>query len=174
MKKLLILFLLLFCISLSYSSDIKVKVLIKSVDIISPDGEKRTYGDVSKIPPIEYASKIIATGMVVLDYYSIDILLKSQQGLFIAKNPITRNLEFSKVENTRKGDLTVVFSKDIVANISPDGKFSLKYDPKQDCIFMEIIDGHAIMNINEVNFELLAGDTFRHELRGKKSAIQVL
>jgi len=174
MKKLLILFLLFFCTSLSYSSDIKIKVIIKSVDIISPDGEKRTYEDATKIPPIAYASKIIANGMAVLDYYSIDILLKSHQGIFIAKNPITQKLEFSKVENTRKGDITVVFNKNIVANVSPDAKFSLKHDPKQECIFMDIIDGHAIVKINEVNFELLAGETFRHELkRGKKNAIQI-
>ncbi len=173
MKKLLILFLLFFCISLSYSSDIKVKVLIKSVNIISPDGEKRTYADVTKIPPIDYASKIIATGMVVLDYYSVDILLKSQQGIFIAKNPITRVLEFSKVENSRKGDLTVSFSRNIVANIAPDSKFSLKYDEEQACVFMEIINGHAMMKIDDVSFELLAGETFRHELRGKKNAIQI-
>lgn len=172
MKKLLVLFLLtIFCFS-SYASaeEVKIKILIKSVTIVSPDGESNTYTDILKIPPIDYASKIISNGMGILTCCSVAIILKNQQGLFVAKNPMTQAMEFSKTENSRKGELSLFFDPNTTAAISPDGKFSLKYDEKKDMVSLEILSGTAVIKSNDATIDLVAGDTFNHELKGRKYA----
>ncbi len=171
MKKFLVLFFcLMFFVSFSYGEEIKMKILVKSVDIISPDGEKTTYDDVLKIPKIEYASKIISSGMGILTCCYVAIILKSQQGLFFAKNPITNAVEISKVENSAKGSLTLSFDPDTFANVSPDGKISLKYEEEKDRVTMEVLNGNALMKVGDLSFELPAGESFHHELRGRRNA----
>ncbi len=171
MKKLLILFLLtMFCFSYAVAEEVKVKILVKSVTIVSPDGESSVYTDVLKIPNIDYGSKIISNGMGILTCCSVAIILKNQQGIFFAKNPITKAMEFSKTENSRKGDLSLFFNPDTFATVSPDGKFSLIYDEKKDIVSLEMLTGTAMIKNNETTFELVAGDTFNHELKGRKYA----
>ncbi len=171
MKQLLILFLsVLFCFSYASAEEVKVKILVKSITIVSPDGESNTYTDVLKIPTIDYASKIISNGMVVLTCCSVAIILKNQQGVFFAKNPITQTVEFSKTENSRKGELSIFFNSDTTATISPDGKFSLKYDARKDIVSMEILSGTAVVKNNNNTIDLVTGDTFNHELKGREYA----
>ncbi|MBQ3834980.1 MAG: hypothetical protein II816_05655 [Elusimicrobia bacterium] len=171
MKKLLVVFLLaIFCFSYSSAEEVKIKILIKSVTIVSPDGESNTYTDILKIPPIDYASKIISNGMGILTCCSVAIILKNQQGIFVAKNPMTRAMEFSKTENSRKGELSLFFDPNTTAAISPDGKFSLKYDEEKDMVSLEILNGTCVVKSNNAKIDLVAGDTFNHELKGRKYA----
>lgn len=171
MKKLLILFLLtVFCFSYAAAEEVRVKILVKSVSIVSPDGETTVYTDVLKIPNIDYGSKVISNGMGILTCCSVAIILKNQQGIFVAKNPITKAMEFSKTENSRKGDLSLFFNPDTFATVSSDGKFSLSYDEKKDVVSLEILNGSATIKTGKTTFELVAGDTFNHELKGRKYA----
>ena len=171
MKKLLILFLLtVFCFSYVSAEEVRVKVLVKAVTIVSPDGESTVYTDVLKIPNIDYGSKVISNGMGILTCCSVAIILKNQQGIFVAKNPITKSMEFSKTEGSRKGELSLFFNPDTFATISPDGKFSLSYDEKKDVVSVGILNGTAVIKNNDTTFELVAGDTFNHELKGRKYA----
>lgn len=171
MKKILMLFLvLLFSFSCIYAEEVKVKILIKSVTIVSPDGEAEIYTDILKIPNIDYGSKIISNGMGILSCCSVAIVLKNQQGVFFAKNPITRAVEFSKTENSRKGELSLFFNPDTFASISPDGKFALSYDEKSDMVSLIILSGTAVVKNNDTTFDLVVGDTFKYELKGRKYA----
>ena len=79
MKKLLILLVVFVftCINL-YSENLDVRVIIKSMNVISPDGETKTYVEPRSVPPIDYASTIIANGMSILNYHSVGIVLKNQ------------------------------------------------------------------------------------------------
>ena len=167
MKKLLILFLLLGFTCTSYSDKVSVRVIINAIDVISPDGELKTYYDPQNVPNLEYASKIIAKGMTILNYYSAGIILKNQQGLFISKDPINGNLIFSKIENSKSGPIVVTFDATTIAQMDADTIFSLRYDEKENSVTMEIIDGHATMKIGEEKeIELASRETFKHTFRG--------
>ena len=174
MKKLLMLFLLLeFVTCLAYSDQISVRVIINSIDIISPDGELKNYTDPEDIPNIDYSSKVIANGMMILNYHSVGIILKNKQGLFIARHPITNLLIFSKVEGTRPGPIVVTFDATTIAQMSADTIFSLKYDEKEKSVTLGIIDGHATLKINEDEVELVGNETFKYKIKGENNAIQV-
>ena len=108
MKKILVLFLLLGFACISYSDEINVRVIINAIDIISPDGEIQTYTNPSKVPNLEYASKIIAKGMTILNYHSVGIVLKNQQGLFISRDPLKGTFIFSKIENSKSGAIVIM------------------------------------------------------------------
>ena len=78
MKKLLVLFTLLFSFSgVIYSDSVNVRVIVDSMDVVSPDGDVRNYTVAEEVPDIDYSSKIIANGMLILNYHSIGIVLKS-------------------------------------------------------------------------------------------------
>lgn len=171
MKKLLTLFLLLSFVCIVYSDKINVRVIINSVDIISPDGETKTYYDPYKVPDLEYASKIIAKGMTILNYHSVGIILKNQQGIFISKDPLKEMLIFSKMENTRSGPIVVTFDATTIAQMDADTIFSLKYDEKEKNITMEIIDGHALLKVNEEEIELGENETFKYKIKGEYNAV---
>ena len=171
MKKLLILFLLtIFSFSYAVAEEVKVKILVKSVTIVSPDGESTGYTDVNKIPNIDYGSQIISNGMAIVTCCSAAVILKNQQGIFVAKNPITRAMEFSELENSRKGKVSVVFNSDTSASVSPDCKFSLIYDENKDIVSFEVLSGAAVVKNGKTDIELAAGDTFNHELNGRRNA----
>jgi len=163
MKKLLILFLILFSVaSVSYSKPLKAKIIINSIDIISPDGEKSNYVDANKVSNIPYSSKIITNGMLILDFNSVDIILKNQQGLFYTKNPITKELIFSKVENTMEGNITINFNNTTIATIPPDSVFSLIYSDKDNSVTMKMIFGKSTIKIGNETIELATDETFKH------------
>lgn len=167
MKKLLILFLLLSFVGISYSEVLKVRAIVQSMNVISPDGETKSYTDPEDVPNITYSSKIIANGMLILDYHSVGIILKNKQGLFVSKDPITNVLVFSKVENTRSGAIVITFDAETVLQMDADTIFSLKYDEQDTSVTMKIIDGHAIMKINDDTIELIANETYKHIFKGK-------
>lgn len=171
MKKLLILVLIIGCACISYSDDVKVRAIIQSMDVISPDGEIKNYTNPEDVPNIAYSSKVIANGMLILDYHSVGIILKNKQGLFISKDPITNMLIFSKVENTRSGAIVVTFDALTVVQMDADTLFSLKYDEKDNSVTMRIIDGHASMKVNEEVVELVANETYKHVFKGTDYAI---
>ncbi len=167
MKKLLILFLLLGFVCVSYSDKINIRVIINAVDVISPDGEIKTYFDSEKAPDLEYASKVIAKGMTILNYHSVGIVLKNQQGLFISKDPISDILIFSKIENSRSGPIVVTFDATTIAQMNADTIFSLKYDEKENSVTMGILDGRATIKIGEdEEIELSSRETFKYTFRG--------
>jgi len=167
MKKLLTLFLLLVFVCAAYSDKINVRVIINALDVISPDGETKTYYTPEKVPDLEYASKIIAKGMTILNYHSVGIVLKNQQGLFISKEPISGDLIFSKMENTRSGPIVVTFDATTIAQMNADTIFSLRYDEKENSVTMGIIDGRATIKIGEEEeIELSSKETFKHKFRG--------
>ena len=118
MKKLLILVVLLFSFSgMIYSDSVNVRVIVNSIDIVSPDGDTKTYTNPEDVPDIEYSSKIIANGMLILNFHSVGIVLKNKQGLFMSKHPITDVLVFSKVENSRSGPILIYFNSTTVAQM---------------------------------------------------------
>ena len=166
MRKLLTLILLLGIGCVSYSDEINVRVIINSADIISPDGELFTYTDPVKIPNLEYSSKIGANGMLILNYYTISIVLKNKQGLFIAKEPLSGRVMFSKIENSRPVPIVVTFYASTVAQVDAETVFSLKYNEKDKSTTMKIVDGHAIMKMGEEKFELVSDETFRYQFKG--------
>ncbi|MCR4663290.1 MAG: hypothetical protein K5622_05335 [Endomicrobiaceae bacterium] len=166
MKKLLILFLLLGFACISYSDKINVRVIINAIDVISPDGEVTTYYTPEKVPDLEYASKVIAKGMTILNYHSVGIILKNKQGLFISKDPIKEILIFSKMENTRSGPIVVTFDATTIAQMDADTIFSLKYNEKENSVTMGIIDGHASLKIGEEETELVSKETFKYIFKG--------
>ena len=149
MKKLFVLFLLLgFVTCLSYSDQISVRVIINSVDVISPDGETKNYTKPEDVPNIDYSYKVIANGMLILNYHSVGIMLKNRQGLLIARHPITNLLIFSKVEGTRPGPIVVTFDSSTIAQMTADTIFTLKYDEKDNSVTMGVVDGHATLKIS--------------------------
>lgn len=152
-----------------------VRYLTKGVEIISPDGEHTIYDDISKVPEILYASKIIAHGMVILTYDGVDIILKNSQGILVTKNPITRDIEISKVENSKTGPIKLAFDVLTFAEISADGVISLKCgnEKNDDYIVMKILNGNASMQSDGNAFELTRGETFKHTFRGENYAIQI-
>ena len=166
MKKLLTLFLLLGFVCASYSDKISVRVIINAIEVTSPDGETKTYYDPARVPDLEYASKIIAKGMTILNYHSVGIVLKNQQGLFISKDPLKQILIFSKMENTRSGPIVVTFDSTTLAQISADTIFSLKYDEEDNSVTLGIIDGNATMRVGDEELELTSNETFKHTFRG--------
>ena len=147
-----------------YSDSVNVRVIVNSIDIVSPDGDTKTYTNPEDVPDIEYSSKIIANGMLILNFHSVGIVLKNKQGLFMSKHPITDVLVFSKVENSRSGPILIYFNSTTIAQMSADTVFSLKYDEKENAVTMGIIDGNAILkrvdgSIKEVPPEALLGIT---------------
>ena len=168
MKKLLILITLLFSFSsMIYSDSVNVRVIVNSIDIVSPDGDVKTYTNAADVPDIEYSSKIIANGMLILNFHSVGIVLKNKQGLFMSKHPITAVLIFSKVENSRSGPILIYFNSTTIAQMSADTVFSLKYDEKDNSVTMGIIDGRATIKIGEDDeIELSSRETFKHKFRG--------
>ena len=171
MKKFLALFLLLCFTCISYSDTLNVRVIVNSMEVVSPDGEVRTYTVAEQVPNIPYSSKVIANGMLILNYHSAGIVLKNRQGLFIAKHPITNVLMFSKIENSRSGPILIYFNSTTIAQMSADTVFSLKHDEKDNSVTLEIVDGNAIMKINEEEIELITGETFKHQFKGEQHAI---
>ncbi len=173
MKKLLILFLLLGLVTcISYSDQLSVRVIINSIDIISPDGDSKTYTNPEDVPNIDYFSKVIANGMLILNYHSVGIIVKNKQGLLIARHPITNLLIFSKVEGTRPGPIVVTFDASTIAQMSADTIFSLKYNEKENTVTMGIIDGHASLKVNdEEEIELATNETFKYKIKGETNAI---
>lgn len=170
MKKLLVLFALLFSFSgVIYSDSVNVKVIVDSMDVVSPDGDVRNYTVAEEVPDIDYSSKIIANGMLILNYHSIGIVLKNKQGLFISKHPISNVLIFSKVENTRSGPILIYFNSTTIAQMSADTIFSLKYDEKDNSVTMGIIDGNALLKIDEEEIELVTDETFKYKIKGERS-----
>ena len=170
MKKLLVLFALLFSFSgVIYSDSVNVKVIVDSMDVVSPDGDVRNYTVAEEVPDIDYSSKIIANGMLILNYHSIGIVLKNKQGLFISKHPISNVLIFSKVENTRSGPILIYFNSTTIAQMSADTIFSLKYDEKDNSVTMGIIDGNALLKIDEEELELVTDETFKYKIKGERS-----
>lgn len=171
MKKLLILFLLLGFVCISYSDKINVRVIINSIDIISPDGEMKTYTNPENIDFIEYSSKVIANGMSILNYYSVGVILKNKQGLFISKDPLTGAFIFSKIENSKSGPIVITFDATTIAQLSADTIFSLKYNEDENSITMKIIDGNSILKMNEEEIELVSNETFKYKIKGDRNAI---
>lgn len=170
MKKLLVLFTLLFSFSgVIYSDSVNVRVIVDSMDVVSPDGDVRNYTVAEEVPDIDYSSKIIANGMLILNYHSIGIVLKNKQGLFISKHPISNVLIFSKVENTRSGPILIYFNSTTIAQMSADTIFSLKYDEKDNSVTMGIIDGNALLKIDEEEIELVTDETFKYKIKGERS-----
>jgi C-terminal processing protease CtpA/Prc len=141
------------------------------MNVISPDGETKTYVEPRSVPPIDYASTIIANGMSILNYHSVGIVLKNQQGIFISKDPITNILMFSKVENTRSGPIIVSFNATTIAQIDADTIFSLHYEPKDNSVTLAIIDGHATLKKNEKEIELTTDKKYKHKFIGGSYAI---
>ncbi|WP_372518466.1 hypothetical protein [Candidatus Ruminimicrobiellum ovillum] len=171
MKKFLILFLLLCIACIGYSDTLNVRVIVNSMDIVSPDGDVKTYTVAEDVPDIPYSSKIIANGMLILNYHSAGIVLKNRQGLFVSKHPITNVLMFSKIENSRSGPILIYFNSTTIAQMSADTVFSLKHDEKDNSVTLEIVDGNAIMKINEEEIEFVTGETFKHQFKGEYHAI---
>lgn len=172
MKKILVLLLLLgFVTCISYSEQLSVRVIINSVDVISPDGETKNYKKPEDVPNIDYSYKVIANGMLVLNYHSIGIMLKNRQGLLIAKHPITNLLIFSKVEGTRPGPIIVTFDSSTIAQMTADTIFSLKYDEEDNSVTLGIIDGRATLKIKGDEAELIANETFKYKLKGERNAV---
>lgn len=170
MKKLLVLFTLLFSFfGVIYSDSVNVKVIVDSMDVVSPDGDIKNYTIAEEVPDIDYSSKIIANGMLILNYHSIGIVLKNKQGLFISKHPISNVLIFSKVENTRSGPILIYFNATTIAQMSADTIFSLKYDEKDHSVTMGIIDGNALLKIDEDEIELVTDETFKYKIKGEIS-----
>jgi len=171
MKKFLVLFLLLCITCTGYSDTLSVRVIVNSMEVISPDGEVKTYTIAEKVQNIPYSSKVIANGMLILNYHSAGIVLKNKQGLFVAKHPITNVLMFSKIENSRSGPILIYFNSTTIAQMSADTIFSLSYDERDNSVTMGIVDGNAIMRINDEEIELVAGETFKHQFKGEQYAI---
>ena len=170
MKKLLILFTLLFCFSgMIYSDSVNVRVIVNSMDIVSPDGDTKTYTNPEDVPDIEYSSKIIANGMLILNFHSVGIVLKNKQGIFMSKHPINDVLIFSKVENSRSGPILIYFNSTTIAQMSADTVFSLKYDEQDNSVTMGIIDGNAILKIDEEEIEFVTDETFKYKIKGEIS-----
>ena len=170
MKKLLILITLLFSFSgMIYSDSVNVRVIVNSIDLVSPDGDTKTYTNPEDVPDIEYSSKIIANGMLILNFHSVGIVLKNKQGLFMSKHPITDVLVFSKVENSRSGPILIYFNSTTIAQMSADTVFSLKYDEKENAVTMGIIDGNAILKIDEEEIEFVTDETFKYKIKGEIS-----
>ena len=170
MKKLLILITLLFSFSgMIYSDSVNVRVIVNSIEIVSPDGDTKTYTNPEDVPDIEYSSKIIANGMLILNFHSVGIVLKNKQGLFMSKHPITDVLVFSKVENSRSGPILIYFNSTTIAQMSADTVFSLKYDEKENAVTMGIIDGNAILKIDEEEIEFVTDETFKYKIKGEIS-----
>lgn len=170
MKKILILLALLFSFSsMIYSDSVNVRVIVNSMDIVSPDGDTRTYTVPEDVPDIEYSSKIIANGMLILNFHSVGIVLKNKQGLFMSKHPISDVLIFSKVENSRSGPILIYFNSTTIAQMSADTVFSLKYDEKDNSVTMGIIDGNAILKIDEEEIEFVTDETFKYKIKGEIS-----
>ena len=168
MKKFLALVLLLCFTCIAYSDVLNVRVIVNSMDVISPDGDVRTYTIAEQVPNIRYSSKIIANGMLILNYHSAGIVLKNRQGLLVSKHPITNVLMFSKIENSRSGPILIYFNSTTIAQMSADTVFSLQYDEKDNSVTLEVVDGNAIMKINEEEIELITGETFKHQFRGER------
>ena len=171
MKKFLVLFLLLCITCIGYSDTLNVRVIVNSMEVISPDGEVKTYTVAEQVPDISYSSKVIANGMLILNYHSAGIVLKNKQGLFVAKHPITGVLMFSKIENSRSGPILIYFNSTTIAQMSADTIFSLSYDERDNSVTMEVVDGNAIMKINDEEIELITGETFKHQFKGEQHAV---
>lgn len=158
-------------ISIAYAENpLYVRFLTKEVDIISPDGTKTRYNDIDEIPEILYSSKIISYGMSILSYHGIDIILKDKQGIFISKDPITKDLIIAKVEDSQYGPIHINFNDTTSAEISPNTKLSLKYD--NSSIVSKVLLGNVSMKSNGATFELSVDETFQYILEeGDENAI---
>lgn len=144
------------------------KYLTKGIEIISPDGQKTSYAKIEDVPEIQYASKIIAYGMVILSFYGVEIILKNRQGLFVAKSPVTQEFVFSKVENSNNGSISLSFDRNIKAELSPEAKISFKLE--DSILTMRVLMGSVPMVINGDKIELSAGEFFTYEVKGDKNA----
>lgn len=87
----------------------------------------------------------------------------------MSKHPITDVLVFSKVENSRSGPILIYFNSTTIAQMSADTVFSLKYDEKENAVTMGIIDGNAILKIDEEEIEFVTDETFKYKIKGEIS-----
>ena len=53
--------------------------------------------------------------------------------------------------------------------MSADTVFSLKYDEKENAVTMGIIDGNAILKIDEEEIEFVTDETFKYKIKGEIS-----
>ena len=90
--------LLIFSVNIYAFSPIKIKFAPRSIGILTPDNELIKYKDAEDVPEILYSSTIIAYGMTILSFYDIDFVLKNNQAIFISKDPITKDIIISKIQ----------------------------------------------------------------------------
>ncbi len=154
---------LLLCSVNSYAfSPIKVKFAPRSIGILTPDNELIKYADAEDVPEILYSSTIIAYGMTILSFYDIDFVLKNNQAIFISKDPISKDVIISKIENSRTGNININFDAGTMGEMSPDTKIALKYINSQ--IILTVLTGSVYMQSNGTEFELVTGETYTHKI----------
>ncbi len=148
-------------------SPIKIKFVSRTVGILTPDNELIKYTDAEKIPEILYSSTIIAYGMTILSFYDIDFVLKNNQALLISKDPISREIIISKIENSTAGNININFDAGTMGEMSPDTKIALKCINSQ--VILTVLTGSIYMQSNGTEFELITGETYTYKIKEKEA-----
>lgn len=148
-------------------SPIKVKFVPKSIGILTPDNELIKYKDAEDVPEILYSSTIIAYGMTILSFYDIDFVLKNNQAIFISKDPITKDIIISKIENSRTGNINITFDAGTMGEMTPDTKIALRYLNSQ--IILKVLTGSIYMQSDGTEFELITGEIYTYKITKKET-----
>lgn len=146
-----------------YATDyVNIMRIDAAVNIKTPNGEIKTYKDPGDVPEILYGSMITAgNGTVMIKIFNtVVITLESNQGIIIMKNPITRQLEISKIETKSKvKNIRVLLAGYVDASFGPDTRITL-YE-QFPSIFFGVKYGAAIVNGIEGNsYRITAGDYY--------------
>ena len=156
-------FLLFFSVNIYAFSPITIQFMSRLVGITTPDDEVIKYHKIEDIPDILYSSKIIAYGMAIVSCYDIDIILRNNQGIFITKDPISQNIIVSKVENTRTGNINIVFDAGTMGEMSPDTKIAIEYKNSQT--ILKVLTGSISMQSEGTEFELVTNEVYTYKTK---------
>ncbi|MDD3065240.1 MAG: hypothetical protein PHT24_03150 [Endomicrobiaceae bacterium] len=163
-------FLLCFMSSVFARIPIQIESFVKGVDITGPDKEKKRFFDIESIPNILYSSNIAAYGGVVnLSVFGADIILKNSQCIYISKDPISKGIRISKIENSIDCpvivDLPVIISIGEAMTILLDYNSVISFKQKDDNVYeFNVVFGRVNVKQNGQNKQLSEGEKFEYEI----------
>ncbi|MCL1901967.1 MAG: hypothetical protein FWG57_06935 [Endomicrobia bacterium] len=132
MKKILFILLVLIFASCNVfaSKFVNITRITNSVQIKTPDGEINTYKNISDIPAFIYGSQIFASGGTaeIKIFNTAYITLEKNQGVFITKDPATREIVAVKADPkskvTQNTKIQVWLADSVPASFGSDTKVS--------------------------------------------------
>jgi hypothetical protein len=140
---------------------IKISSMDGVVSIKTPTGDTSMYKSLDKIPGISYGSRISAVSGVtkIKIFNTAEVVLEKDQGVFIAKNPITNAIEIKKRESKNQKSVKVILAKRAHSYFGADTVVSIT--EQYPSVYFEVVSGRAVVvGVEGKMHEMEAGDRY--------------